>query len=91
MIGASEDLVTGLFSPIFGETNSIRNPTFHRLDVRVEKQWIFSNWKLALFLDVQNAYNQTNPEARLYNYDYTLSGTVNGLPIIPGLGIRGEF
>lgn len=85
------DVQTLTQNPIPGLTNSARNALFNRVDVRVEKQWWFQSWKLALFLDVQNAYNQHNPEARQYNYDYTLSGTISGLPIIPGLGIRGEF
>ena len=71
--------------------NSARNPFFNRVDIRVEKQWWFESWKLALFLDVQNAFNRQNQEALLYNYDYTQTSRVNGLPIIPSLGLRGEF
>jgi len=77
--------------PVSGALNSARNPFFNRVDIRVEKQWWFDSWKLALFLDVQNALNRQNQEALLYSYDYTQTSRVNGLPIIPSLGLRGEF
>ncbi|MFW6051023.1 MAG: TonB-dependent receptor domain-containing protein [Myxococcota bacterium] len=78
-------------SPVFGRVNSQRNPLFNRLDLRVEKQWVFDAWKLALYLDVQNVYNAKNPEGTLYNYDFSESEPLRGLPIIPSLGIRGEL
>jgi TonB family protein len=68
-----------------------RLPTFHQLDVRVDKKFIFDSWMLNVYLDVQNAYNQGNPEGVQYNYDATLAQYATGLPIIPSFGIRGEF
>ncbi len=82
---------TDLYEPLFGAINSRRNPLFNRLDVRIQKQWTFRDWKLAVYLDVQNAYNAKNREAVLYNYDYTQSSDISGLPIIPSLGVRGEL
>ncbi len=91
VIGANLNTVTGLYSPIFGPTNSVREPLFNRLDVRLEKQWTFSAWKLALYLDVQNAYNATNSEGIVYDYEYRQRQSVRGLPILPVLGLRGEL
>lgn len=82
---------TQSYNAVLGAVNSARNPNFNRLDLRVEKAWEFESWKLAAYLDVQNVYNATNPEGRFYNYDYTKSSTVPGLPIIPSLGLRGEM
>jgi TonB family protein len=73
------------------DTNSGRMPIFHSLDVRVDKEWLYDTWLLALYLEVQNVYNQQNPEGIMYNYDYTEIDYVYGLPILPVLGIRGEF
>ena len=78
-----------MYFPIDGEINSERNPVFHRLDVRVQKMWFFQRWNLALFLDIQNVYNQQNEEGLLYNYDFSESTPLNGLPIIPSIGLRG--
>jgi TonB family protein len=80
-----------MYRPVYGQVNSARNPAFHQLDVRVEKVWKRGWGNLALYLDVQNAYNRRNPEGRQYNFDYSQSKTVPGLPIIPSLGLRGEL
>ena len=91
VVSSVYDAVNDVYVPINGELNSRRNPLFHRLDIRVEKQWIFERWKLAFFLDIQNAYNQQNQEGIIYNYDYSQSTPVTGLPIIPAIGLRGEL
>ena len=64
---------------------------FHQLDLRVDKQWRYSSWTLRTYLDVQNVYNRSNPEGVTYNYNYSQSQVQGFLPIIPSLGIRGEF
>ncbi|MBO6940073.1 MAG: TonB-dependent receptor [Deltaproteobacteria bacterium] len=91
-------IVTGIYNedrdtylPVYGANNSVRNPLYHRLDLRVEKKWKFSSWMLALFLDIRNVYNQQNQEGLIYSNDYRQSTRLTGLPIIPALGIRGEL
>lgn len=71
--------------------NSERLPPFHALDIRVDKKWKFDGWSLAAYLDVQNVYNNQNTEAVGYNFNFTARNYVNGLPILPSLGIRGDF
>lgn len=85
------DARTDLYLPVFGPQGSRRDDLFHRLDLRVEKQWEFDAWKLAVYLDVQNAYNRLNAEGVSYNFDFTESTTVTGLPILPSIGVRGEL
>lgn len=91
--GAALDLRNDAYTPINGDINSARNDDFHRLDLRVEKQWVWEAWRLALFLDIQNVYNRQNPEGQACRYDYAPDEcvVVSGLPIIPALGIRGEM
>ncbi|MEZ4325374.1 MAG: TonB-dependent receptor [Polyangiales bacterium] len=91
IIGSVYDAMNDVYIPIDGRTNSQRNPLFHRLDVRVEKKWIWDSFMLAFFLDIQNAYNQQNQEGLIYNFDFSQSTAINGLPIIPAIGIRGEL
>src|SRR6185295_10291367 len=64
-------------SPPFGA----RLPPFHQLDVRVDKTWTFASWKLTFYADVQNVYYRKSPEGISYNYNYTQSTYVSGLPI----------
>ena len=91
VVGSVYDALNDVYIPIDGRINSIRDPLFHRLDVRIEKQWKFNRWLLALFLDIQNVYNQQNREGILYNFDFSESTPLTGLPIIPALGLRGEL
>jgi TonB family protein len=75
-----------------GPTNSRRLPPFHQLDVRVDKTWDFSSFRLGVYLDLINAYNRTNPDSLSYNFDYSRSRVQSqSLPIVPSLGVRGEF
>ncbi|HTJ82513.1 MAG TPA: TonB family protein [Polyangiaceae bacterium] len=82
---------SGVYTPIPIGDNSERLPMFHALDLRVDKRWKFSAWELSTYLDVQNVYNNQNPEAVGYNFDYTARAYVNGLPILPSLGVRADF
>ncbi len=91
VIGAIYNKDTDLYTPVYGRLNSIRKPYFHKLDVRIEKLWTFSAWKLALYLDVQNVYNAENSENIVYDFEYRTRQNIRGLPILPNLGLRGEF
>lgn len=91
VVSADFDGVSGLYSAQSGAINSTRNPSFNRLDLRVEKMWTFSSWKLAAYLDVQNSYNAVNREGTQYSYNYQESGPIRGLVIIPIIGMRGEL
>ena len=71
--------------------NSQRLSDFNQLDVRIDKTFRFRWGALGIFLEVLNVYNQNNPEGYQYNYNYTQRAPINGLPIFPDLGIRGEF
>jgi len=71
--------------------NSSRMPAFHQLDVRVDKTFVFDLFKFSVYLEVINAYNASNVEQYLYDYRYVERRAVTLLPIIPVLGVRGEF
>lgn len=90
-IGAAYNADTNDYVPISGEKNSARDPLFHQLDIRVDKKFVFQNWLLGGYLDIQNVYNSKNPQGKRYNYNYTDSEPVRGLPFLPTIGIKGEF
>ena len=85
------DADAGAYSPLNAAPFSGRDPAFHRLDVRIDKTWDLGTVKLTAYLDLQNAYFRQNPEGRTYNYNYSRSDRVTGLPILPVLGLRGEL
>jgi TonB family protein len=90
-VSAIYDADAGAYSPLNGTPFSGRDPAFHRLDVRIDKTWELGLVKLTAYLDLQNAYFRQNAEGRFYNYNYSRSDIVKGLPILPILGLRGEL
>jgi TonB family protein len=82
---------TDTYRPLYGPINSARSAAFHRLDVRLERSWRVKSGAIAAYIDVQNAYNRTAEDGRVYNFNYTQSKGIPGLPIIPSIGVRGEL
>jgi TonB family protein len=91
VVGSFYDSNGDRYIPIAGVPFSARLPAFMQLDLRVDKAFTFNRWKLSLYLDVQNATRRSNAEAQIYNFNFTVVEPVNGLPLLPILGIRGEF
>lgn len=89
--GGIYDVDADTYVPYQGEVNSERLEDFHQLDVRVDKKWIWDWWTLTAYFELRNLYNRQNVEDYNYNFDFTDREAVTGLPLIPSLGLRGEF
>jgi len=85
------DARSGDYISLPGDPFSQRLSAFHQLDVRFDKTWMFDRWRLSVYLDIQNLYNYRSEESRQYNFNFTQSQPVTGLPFVPDLGIRGDF
>jgi hypothetical protein len=90
-LGGLVDLDAGAYAPVQAAPFSARLDAFHQLDLRIEKLWDFEAWKLAAYLELRNAYNRKSVEGVTHNYDYSQQENVEGLPILPVLGVRGEL
>lgn len=82
---------SGTYVAIEGPRYSERLPLFHQVDVRIDKRWQFRDFRLNAYLDVQNVYNNAAVESYVYGFDYSQKAYNTGLPILPSLGLRGEF
>jgi TonB family protein len=91
VVASVYDANNDYYRPIYGAVNSARNPLFHQLSIRVEKAWKFQAWQIAGYIDVQNLYNHRSQEALQYSYNYAQSKPVQGLPVLPSIGVRAEF
>lgn len=84
---------TGYF--LSNERNTTRLPAYSRVDVRLNKAFLFRNWKLTLNGEVINVTNRNN--LRYAGFDgYGFDGRVFGqldrvLPILPSAGVVVEF
>jgi TonB family protein len=66
-----------------------RLPTFHQLDVRIDRDFTLGILKGSVYIDVLNVYNAQNGEAYQYEYDFSKRGKLPGIPFLPTLGVRG--
>ncbi|MHB8417457.1 MAG: TonB family protein [Myxococcales bacterium] len=89
--GATFDADSQSYLPISGPFDGANLPLFQQLDLRLDKEWLFSRWSLGVYADVMNVYNAQNVEFETYNYNYTQTETISGLPFLPTVGIQGRF
>lgn len=91
VVGAVLNADTDQYEPRSGALNSARVDDFHQLDFRIDKRWVYEDWMLNAYLDIQNVYNHINVQNIEYNYDYSEQVPEQGIPIVPVFGLRGEF
>jgi TonB family protein len=68
-----------------------RLPVYHQLDVRVDYRFRWGPWRMSAYLDVINVYYAQNVENWLYQYDFAQRTAFPGLPILPAIGLTGEY
>lgn len=77
-----------------GEKNSDSYPDYHKLDIRIDRIFRFSNWSMNVYLDMWNVYDQGNVLSYYYEIDdngkYTRKSNED-FPLMPILGISAQF
>lgn len=89
--GAVFDSDDDVFRPIQGGLNSDRYSGFLSWDIRLDKKWVFDTWIMSFYIDIQNVLNRKNTETLNYSFDYSQSEQVSFIPILPTVGLKGEF
>ncbi|MFZ4622239.1 MAG: TonB-dependent receptor plug domain-containing protein, partial [Bacteroidota bacterium] len=84
----------GVFYLVDGPTNSARYPDFHKLDIRVDKQFILAGWSITAYLDLWNVYARENIMS--YNYKADVNGNIVMTPkydfgVMPIVGVTAKF
>ena len=74
-----------------GKHNGIRLDPFYQLDLRVGYQADVHGTELLVYLEVQNVTNRENVEEYIYSPDFSTRQTIQGLPILPVLGLQWNF
>ncbi len=79
---------------IEGEKYSARYPDFHKLDIRIDRNFYLKNWSFKIYLDVWNVYNREN--ILLYTFDAQNDGSIkttpaSDFPLLPILGMSAQF
>ncbi|MDP2207563.1 MAG: TonB-dependent receptor [Bacteroidota bacterium] len=92
VVGIAEK--NGTFYVVDGAYNSARLPDYHKLDVRVDKKFVFNAWTLTAYLDLWNVYNREN--ILDYSYKVGSNGIITETPrldfgILPIIGLTAQF
>jgi hypothetical protein len=78
----------GSLGIIYGDLNTGRLPYYHRLDITLNKVFIFSQHsKLEINFSITNVYNRQN----IFYFDRVDYNRVDQLPIMPSLGLSLTF
>jgi len=91
VMGSIYDSDADRYLPVFGPVNAVRTPAHHQLDVRVDHTWKFDALALTAFLDIANVYMNAPILGTEYSFDYSEQHQIEGLPILPSIGVRGEL
>jgi hypothetical protein len=79
--------VLGIGTLDYSRLNSERLPSFSRFDFRLDKKWNYKKWTLDVYMDVQNAFVQSNPAFPQYTFQRNDSNTgfanTNGQALLP--------
>lgn len=89
--GAIFDSDANVYYPTFGPVNSVRAPMHHQLDVRIDRWFHWGSARMTQFIDIQNVYMNETAVGYFYGFDYTQRAAFRQLPILPTVGLRGEF
>lgn len=77
----------------YGDPYSTRYPVYHRLDLRIGKNFTFKNFQLTTFLEIKNLYNNKN--VLLYDYRIENNKHVRNayytLPFLPTIEFKISF
>jgi hypothetical protein len=83
------------FIPVLGPLNSDRISDYHRLDLRISRQWQEAWGLMTVFVDVQNLYDRENVagfDIEIDDEDGTLDRVTEAWTgILPSAGVRVEF
>ena len=89
------DLAT---ASVTGSRNNQRLPTYVQLDLRLDREWVFRRWAMALFLELLNVTYSESIYGVTFPKDPTLMITRYDQPqfqgfrwILPSIGARGRF
>ncbi|MFL5582428.1 MAG: TonB-dependent receptor domain-containing protein [Gemmatimonadaceae bacterium] len=86
-------IVTRPVEAVGGDRNSLRYPTWHRLDLSAARTWRVRRAAVTPSFQLVNAYNRRN--VFIYTFDYTDSPptrtSVSQFPLLPSVGVTVEW
>ena len=79
------------FIPNYGTVNSGTLPAYHRLDLRLDRNFVYNTWKLNTYFELNNVYQRQNVVGYSYDPSYTKRSDVSPFVIPFNFGVQAEF
>jgi hypothetical protein len=89
--GTSGTFPDGRPMPVYGAVNSGTLPAYHRLDLRLDRKYVYNTWKLNTYFELNNAYQRQNVVGYSYDPTYTKRSDVSPFVIPFNFGVQAEF
>lgn len=83
--------IDGIWYCDLGEKNSVRFPDYFRVDLRVEKRFVFESWNLRAYLELWNITNHKNIFEYNYSNGYSKKEENVLFPLMPIIGLAIEL
>jgi len=77
--------------PLYAGVNSGTLPVYHRLDLRLDRNYVFDRWKLGTYFELNNVYQRKNIVGYSYDPSYTTRDPVYAFVLPFSFGVQGEF
>jgi hypothetical protein len=77
--------------PVYGAVNSGTLPAYHRLDLRLDRNYVYNTWKLNTYFELNNAYQRQNVVGYSYDPTYTKKTAITTFVIPFNFGVQAEF
>ena len=91
IIGTNGTYADGSTIPVYAAVNSASLPVYHRLDLRLDRNYVFNKWKLNTYIELNNVYQRKNIVGYTYNGTYTTHDPVYSAVLPISLGVQAEF
>lgn len=96
VVGATQGLnpkYPEIYTPIYGDINSVRLPFYSKVDLRAQKNYRFNSWELGVYFDVLNALGTNNIVGYSYESkeDYSEREDIPDFPAFFAMGFKATF
>lgn len=91
IVGTSGSYSDGRPIPVYAAVNSGTLPVYHRLDLRLDRKYVFNKWKLNTYIELNNIYQRKAVVGYSYNPTYTGRDPIYDFVLPISLGVQGEF
>ncbi|MBU0621472.1 MAG: TonB-dependent receptor [Gammaproteobacteria bacterium] len=91
IVGTNGTYADGRPIPVYAGVNSDTLPVYHRLDLRVDRNYVFDRWKLNTYFELNNVYQRKNIVGYSYDPTYTTRDPVESFVLPFSFGVQGAF